>query len=50
MKVIVLLLGVSMSVSLFFLLSYIFSSKEGQFDDTYSPAHRIFYEDESKQK
>ena len=45
MNAIFLLLGVSLFVSVGFLFAYIFSAKKGQFDDDYSPAHRIFFDD-----
>ena len=50
MKVIILLLAVSLVVSVCFLILYIQSTKSGQFDDTFSPGQRIFYEDQSTQK
>ncbi|MEP7267838.1 MAG: cbb3-type cytochrome oxidase assembly protein CcoS [Saprospiraceae bacterium] len=49
MKVIVLLLIVSLSVSLLFLLFYILGSQSGQFDDTFSPGHRILFKDSKKE-
>lgn len=45
MNAIFLLLGVSLFVSLVFLIAYIWSAKNGQFDDNFSPAHRIFFDD-----
>lgn len=50
MNVIIILLAVSLIVSVFFLILYIQSTKAGQFDDTFSPGQRIFYEDQSNQK
>ncbi|HOZ51456.1 MAG TPA: cbb3-type cytochrome oxidase assembly protein CcoS [Chitinophagaceae bacterium] len=48
MNVIIFLLSVSLVVALSFLGAYIWSVKTGQFDDDYSPAHRIFFEDNIK--
>lgn len=52
MKVIILLLTLSLIVAISFLVAYLWSIKNGQFDDDYSPAHRIFFDDinNSKQK
>lgn len=50
MNAIFILLGVSLFVSLVFLFAYIWSAKSGQFDDDYSPAHRIFFDDEKHKK
>ena len=48
MSVIIILLAVSLTVALGFLGAYIWSVKTGQFDDDYSPARRIFFDDEIK--
>lgn len=45
MIIIVFLLCVSLVVAIAFLIAYVWGVKSGQFDDDYSPAHRIFYED-----
>lgn len=45
MSVIFVLLVASLSVAAFFLLAYWWSIRDGQFDDTFSPGHRIFYEE-----
>lgn len=45
MIVIIFLLSASLLVALFFLGAYLWSVRSGQFDDDYSPAHRIFFED-----
>jgi len=31
-----------------FLVAFLYSAKKGQFDDDYSPAHRILFEDKNK--
>ena len=45
MNAIILLLTISLSVAVCFLVAYIWSIKDGQFDDNYSPAHRILFDD-----
>jgi len=45
MIVTIFLLSVSLIVALIFLGAYLWSVKSGQFDDDYSPAHRIFFDD-----
>lgn len=50
MSVMLLLLGASLLVGLLFLLAFIWSVKSGQLDDTYSPAHKIFFDDISIKK
>lgn len=46
MGVMVILLGVSLTVALFFLFAFIWSVKTGQFEDDYTPAHQILFEDQ----
>lgn len=48
MSVIIILLTVSLTVAVCFLLAYIWSIKSGQFDDDFSPAHRIFFDDKNE--
>ena len=45
MEIIFLLLAISICLALFFLISFLWASKNGQFDDTYGPAQRILFED-----
>jgi cbb3-type cytochrome oxidase maturation protein len=45
MAVIIILLIVSISVAALFLGAYIWSVKDGQYDDEYSPPLRILFED-----
>lgn len=45
MSVIILLLGASLAVAATFLAAFIWSVRNGQFEDDYSPAHRILFED-----
>lgn len=46
MSVIYMLLAISVIVALLFFLIFIFSVRQGQYDDSYSPAVRILFEDE----
>jgi cbb3-type cytochrome oxidase maturation protein len=43
------MLIVSLIIALFFLGSFFWATKSGQFDDDYTPSVRILYEDESIQ-
>lgn len=44
MSVMVILLAASLTVGLIFLGAFIWSVKTGQFDDDFSPAHKILFE------
>ncbi|GGA94750.1 cbb3-type cytochrome oxidase assembly protein CcoS [Puia dinghuensis] len=46
MSVIILLLIASLSVALLFLGAFLWSVKNRQFDDDYSPSRRILFDDE----
>lgn len=52
MQIIVLLILVSLTIAIIFLLVFYWSMKSGQYDDTYTPSVRILFEDKktSKQK
>ncbi|QEH41003.1 cbb3-type cytochrome oxidase assembly protein CcoS [Chitinophaga sp. XS-30] len=45
MSVIFLLLGASLVVALFFLIAFIWSVKDGQYEDDYSPARRMLFDE-----
>ena len=47
MVVIFILIGLSLIVALIFLFLYIWSVKDGQFDDDITPAIRILFDDET---
>ena len=49
MNITIFLLSVSLIVALVFLGAYLWSVRNGQFDDDYSPAHRIFFDEKTKQ-
>jgi cbb3-type cytochrome oxidase maturation protein len=46
MSVIYMLLAISVTVALLFFIIFIFSVRQGQYDDSYTPAVRILFEDE----
>ena len=48
MNVIFILIAVSLLVAIGFLISFIWSIRNGQFDDEYTPSVRILFEDETK--
>ncbi len=48
MSVIILLIGVSLFVALIFLSAFIWSVRNGQYDDKYTPSVRILFDDEDK--
>lgn len=48
MNVIFILIAVSLLVAIGFLFSFIWSIRNGQFDDEYTPSVRILFDDETK--
>jgi cbb3-type cytochrome oxidase maturation protein len=46
MGIIYLMLVVSLIIAIFFLISFLWAAKSGQYDDDYTPSVRILYEDE----
>jgi cbb3-type cytochrome oxidase maturation protein len=50
MSIIVVLIGISLTIALFFLGVFIWSMKTGQYDDTYTPSIRMLFEDKKKEK
>ncbi len=49
MSVMIILLGASIMVALFFLIAFVWSVKDGQYDDEFSPAHKILFEEKENQ-
>ncbi len=49
MNVLFILIGFSLVLAIIFLIAFITSVKKGQYDDTYSPAHRILFDDSTKE-
>ena len=50
MGIIVLLIGISLTIAVLFLLVFYWSMKSGQYDDTYTPSIRMLYEEKKKKK
>jgi cbb3-type cytochrome oxidase maturation protein len=49
MGMIYIMLIVSLVIALFFLLSFFWATKTGQFDDDYAPSVRILFDDDNTQ-
>ncbi|MCB9224758.1 MAG: cbb3-type cytochrome oxidase assembly protein CcoS [Crocinitomicaceae bacterium] len=47
MGIIFLLLTISICLALFFLVSFIWATKSGQYDDTYGPAVRMLFDNDN---
>jgi len=50
MGIIYLMIAVSLVLALIFLFSFIWATKDGQFDDEYGPSVRILFDSEEKLK
>lgn len=50
MSVIFVLIGVSLSVAIGFLVAFIWSVKSGQYEDDYTPSVRILFDDKPKEE
>jgi cbb3-type cytochrome oxidase maturation protein len=50
MSVIIVLIIISVVVATAFLIAFFWAVKSGQYDDTYSPAVRMLFDDEKKKK
>ncbi len=50
MSVILLLIAVSILVACGFLFAFLWSVKDGQYDDEYAPSVRILFDDEPPEK
>jgi cbb3-type cytochrome oxidase maturation protein len=50
MGMIYIMLVVSLIVALFFLVSFFWAAKDGQFDDDYAPSVRILFDEELEPK
>lgn len=46
--IIVLLITVSLTIAVVFLLAFLWSLRSGQYEDTYTPSVRMLFEDETK--
>lgn len=50
MSALVVLIGISLCVALGFLAAFIWSVKDGQYEDDYTPSVRMLFEDEKKEE
>jgi cbb3-type cytochrome oxidase maturation protein len=50
MQIVFILIFVSVGLALVFLFSFLWANKDGQFEDTYGPAHRMLFDDEELNK
>lgn len=50
MYVIFMLIGISISVAVIFLLIFTWAVKSGQYEDTYTPSVRMLFDDELKKE
>ena len=50
MGIIVLLISISLTIAISFLIAFIWSMKSGQYDDTYTPSIRMLFEDRKEKK
>ena len=48
MGIIYLMLTVSLIIALFFLFSFLWATKNGQYDDDYTPSVRMLFDDEEE--
>ena len=46
MQIIVILIAISIALALIFLISFIWATKSGQYEDTYGPAYRSLFDEE----
>ncbi len=50
MNIIILLILISLTIAIVFLLIFYWSMKSGQYDDTYTPSVRMLFEDKKKER
>jgi cbb3-type cytochrome oxidase maturation protein len=50
MGIIILLISISVTIAVTFLLIFLWNMKSGQYDDTYTPSVRILFEDKKKKE
>jgi cbb3-type cytochrome oxidase maturation protein len=48
MNILILLIGVSLLIAIFFLAAFIWSVRSGQYEDKYTPSVRILFDENSK--
>jgi cbb3-type cytochrome oxidase maturation protein len=50
MGIIIILIGISITIAVTFLLIFLWNMKSGQYDDTYTPSVRMLFDDKKKEK
>jgi cbb3-type cytochrome oxidase maturation protein len=50
MGIIALLICISLTIAIIFLLIFYWSMKSGQYDDTYTPSVRMLFEDKKRKE
>ncbi len=50
MGIIILLIGISLTIALIFLIVFFWNMKSGQYDDTYTPSIRMLFDDKPKKQ
>ncbi|HEY8935671.1 MAG TPA: cbb3-type cytochrome oxidase assembly protein CcoS [Cyclobacteriaceae bacterium] len=50
MGIIIMLISISITIAVLFLIIFIWSMKNGQYDDTYTPSVRMLFEDKKKEQ
>ena len=50
MGIIVLLIGISITIAITFLLIFLWNMKSGQYEDTYTPSVRMLFDDKTRKK
>ena len=50
MTIIILLIAISLTIAIVFLVIFIWNMRSGQYDDTYTPSVRMLFEDKVKEK
>jgi cbb3-type cytochrome oxidase maturation protein len=50
MQIIFILIIISISMATLFLLSFLWATKSGQYEDTYGPSVRMLFDDEVEEK
>lgn len=50
MAIIILLIAISLSIAILFLVIFYWNMKSGQYDDTYTPSVRILFDNKPSKK
>jgi cbb3-type cytochrome oxidase maturation protein len=48
MGIIIIMIGISVTIAVTFLVIFLWNMKSGQYDDTYTPSVRMLFEDKKK--